>query len=359
MRVQPTLYTGRLPGQGGVGLVNLFARLEFAEPHLTAALLALLEHSDPAVLNGLLERAGLDGPPLDGAEYLYPAPGGPPGTGEIRSPHRRVRLAALGPGGELPPTPADGLPTITVSMAGTAPPGQAGLSWEQLDRWLATVAERYDPESRTGFLIHQFRAFLPEVGIAYFAGFDPDRLQAVPGAFVQLSGFYQESREFFERLGGVLPDGLAEVRQARPEDLLAGYCYRDYTGAGLGAENFLRVALHLAPAELQTSCWLGAGGEAHLRLQTALLDESDLLAALRGVEPEILLWLWSPGGERRIPLHELEPGQVAGLDWGSYTVALQVSRPFVDLSGEGLMERLAAWVRQLLEPLEPVLGVRH
>lgn len=349
------LYTGRLPKRGGVSLVNLFQRLDSVERHLSAALLALLEHSDRAVLGGLLERAGLEGPPLDGAEFLYPAPGGPPGTGEIRSAHRRVRLAALEPGGAFQPGPEAGVTTLVISMTGKAPPGMMGLSWEQVDRWLAGVAQRYDPESRTGFLLRQFRAYLPEVGIAYFAGFDRAQLAGAPGALAQLTGFYRQAGSLFERLGAALPQGLAEVRQARPEDLLAGYCYRDYSGAALGVENFLRIALHLGPAELQIACWVGAGGESHGRLRAALQTESTLLASLREVEPELLLWLWSPEGEQRIPLHELEPDLVAGPDWERYTVALQVGRPFAELAGEGLVEQIGDWVGEMLEPLRPVL----
>jgi hypothetical protein len=327
-----------------------------AEHHLTAALLALLEHADRSVLNGLLERAGLAGPPLDGAEFLCPAPGGPAGVGEIRSPHRRVRLVALEPGGEVEPPPPDGTPTVVVSTTGNAPPGLTGLSWEQLDRWLAGVAERYDPESRTRFLIQQFRDYLPEVGIAYFAGFAAARLAGVPASFAELSAFYREAGDLFERLGAVLPEAFSEVRAARPEDLLAGYCYRDYAGVGLGSANFLRVALHLGPAELQIACWLGAGGEAHGRLRTALLAQSPLVAALKEMEPEPLLWLWSPTGEQRIPAHELEPSLVTGLDWEAYTVALQVGYPFRALAGEGLVVRIGGWVEGLLERLSPVLG---
>ncbi|MFZ5826083.1 MAG: hypothetical protein ACOY94_17445 [Bacillota bacterium] len=330
------------------------------ERHLTAALLALLEHSDRSVLSGLLERAGLGGPSLDDAEFLYPAPGGPPGTGEIRSPHRRVRVAAVEPGGEFQPGPDGGVSTLVISMTGKAPPGLVGLSWEQVDRWLAGVAERYDPESRTGFLLRQFRAYLPEVGIAYFAGFRSEQLERAPEALTQLTGFYREAGSLFDRLGTALPEGLAEVRQARPEDLLVGFCYRDYSGVSLGAENFLRIALHLGPAELQTACWFGPGGDGHTRLKAALQAESPVLTALRSMEPEPLLWLWSPQGEQRIPLHEIEPGQVAGLDWDRYTVALQTSRPFAELAGEGLVERVAGWVSEMLEPLRPVLtGVVH
>ncbi|MFZ5817689.1 MAG: hypothetical protein ACOY93_20740 [Bacillota bacterium] len=269
-------------------------------------------------------------------------------------------MAAVEPGGEPPATPEDGVPTLVVNMTGKGLPGQRALSWEQLDRWLGEAVDRYDPESRTGFLVRQFRAYLPEVGIAYFAGFAAEELEEVAGAFARVSRFYQQTGELFERLGGALPGGLAEVRQARPEDLLAGYAYRDYAGDGLGAANFLRVALHLGSAELQTACWLGAGGEAHGRLRTALLTDSPLLAALRAAEPEVLLRLWSPAGEVGLPLHEIEPGQVAGLDWAGYTVAVQVSRPFADLAGEGLVERIGGWASTLLEQLAPLLtGVVH
>lgn len=274
--------------------------------------------------------------------------------GEIRCPERRLRVVALEPGSEPPTLPADGVAALVVSMSGKAPPGARALSWEELDRWLAAQGDGYDPEGRTGFLIQQFRAFLPEAGITYFAGFDPADLDGVGGAFAQVSQFYQGAGALFERLSSGLSGRLSEVRQARPEDLLAGYCYRDYTGGRLGAANFLRIAIHLGAGQLQIACWLA--GESSRRLREALLADGPLLAGLRGLEPGPLLWLWSAESERQIPLDELEPDQVAGLEWERYTVAVQVGHPLAELAGAGLVERIDGWVAALLSQLAPVLG---
>ncbi len=238
--------------------------------------------------------------------------------------------------------------------------GAAVLSWEQVDRWLAAEAERYDPESRTGFLIRQFRSYLPEAGITYFTGFDAARLAGLPEAFADLTGFLQSAAELFDRLGPALPAGVGEVRQARPEDLLAGYLYRDYAGGPLGAGNFLRIAFHLAQGELQLACWLGVGGAAHGQLRAALMAGDERTAGLRAMEPAPLLWLWSAEGEQQIPLADLDRETAGEVTWDRYTVAVQVGYSFTELGGDGLVERIGRWLLSLREALGSVLtGVVH
>ena len=73
-------------------------------PQLTPALMALLEHADRAVLNGLLRLAGLDVPAGGEAAFHFPAPDGADGAGEIHLGDRRIWLAAVAPGEEPPPT---------------------------------------------------------------------------------------------------------------------------------------------------------------------------------------------------------------------------------------------------------------
>lgn len=345
-----------------VGLGNLFRRLDLTDGDLTAVLLALLEHADPALLAGLLDLGDLPGPPLTEPSLLYPAPEGPAGWGEIRTAHRRVRLAALGPGAR-PPTLADAeVEALVISPSGEAPPPAHGLSWEQVDRWLASLEERYDPEGRTGYLLRQFRAFLPAVGITYFAGFDLARLAALPAAHAQVNGFWPEAAAFFQQLGPELAarcGGVAEIRQARAEDLLAGYCYRDYAGPGLGEVQFLRVALQIAQGQLQVTCWIGPPGAAQQRLRQGLLAPVGLGPLLElGGAP--LLWLWSPEGERHLPLAGLAPTQVESVDWSAYQAGVQVNHPATFLAGEGVVGRVAAAAGDLLKALAPVLaGVVH
>jgi len=336
--------------------VSIFHRLDLGERHLAAALLALLEHADRSLLTGLLERAGIAAPALESAEFLYPAPDGPPGAGEVRTPHWRGLLLAVGPSGDGATVLPVGLPTLLISPTGRPVHGAETLSWEQVDRWLAAEAERYGPESRTGFLIRQFRAFLPEVGIAYFAGFAPALLEGVGQAFGTISQFLATAGELFERLGPALPAGLREVRQARPEDLVAGLQYRDYAGGVLGGESFWRIAFHLGRGELQLACWLAAGGAAHGRLRAAALQADERWTGLQSMEPPLLLRLWSPAGEQQIPAAEIDPEAAGQIAWDQFTVALQVAYPLHLLGGEGLVERIGDWSGDLLERLAPLLA---
>jgi hypothetical protein len=343
-------------------VVNLFRQFPGEEGSLTASFLALLEHTDRALLNGFLERSGV-GARVGAGEELritFPDPDGPPSAGLIAAPHLHLTLLTQAPGRALP-TIAAGADAIAITMTGQGPAGAAALSWEQVDRWLAEAAEQYDPQTRTGFLIRQFRDYLPEAGIAYFGGFDEEALEAAPTAFGALTSFYQTTEQFFEQLApaiGSLSEGLAPIRQSHPEDLLAGYCYRDYSGPALGPTAFLRVALHLAQQELQTSLFLSPG-EAHQRLRSRLLEDPEFVGALGDLAEEPILWLWSQNTEHRLPFADLDIASVTALPWGEFQVGIQRSQPLQGLAGAGLIERVTLLADQLLKALHGVLGTVH
>lgn len=343
-------------------MVNLFRSVPAEQGSLTAALLALLEHADRELLRSLLHKANIVLPtgPEGDLQFQFPADQGPPPAGQIVSAAFTLTVIAQAPGEAIEPIPSPAQ-ILWITPSGKAPDGSPALSWEEVDRWLAGEAERYDPDTRTGFLIRQFRSFLPEMGIAYFPGFTRAYLEAAPDSLTVLSGIYAEGARFFERVSpalGALRPGLAEIRQARPEDLLAGYMYRDWGGGGLGPTTFLRIALHLPQAELQVSCWLmpGSPGDPHARLQTALVEENGaLVQALRTLERPPLLWLWSASGEKKWPLEELHPDELAGLDWSQYQAGIQRSLPFDALATAGLVARVSDLADGLLRALEPVL----
>lgn len=346
-------------------MVNLFRRGPAEPGSLTAALLALLEHCDPSLLNGLLERAGIDSDVPVGAEVQvqFPAPGGPPAAGVITAPGLRVTVITQAPGERWDPQAAAGLgdTVLAVTLGARAPEGVHGLTWERVDRWLATAAEQYDPESRTGFLVRQFRAYLAELGIEYFAGFSPEQLEGAAGAFAGFNHFHQTADRFFQRFAAALAagrEGAAQVRQSRAEDLLTGYFYRDYGGAPFGPAGFLRLAFHVPEQELQLSFWVvpGVGTDVHERLREALTDNPGFVNLLQGLEEKPLLWLWSPGGDRKLPLADLRPAALADIEWGQYQVGIQRSAPFDRLAGEGLVERVGELMEELLGALAPVLN---
>ena len=344
-------------------MVNLFRPGPAQQGSLTAALLALLEHSDRALLNGLFDRAGIPfqaGPGAD-LRIRFPAPEGPPGAGLIAGPDFEVTVATQAPGEEAwDPAAVLDLPGVplTITLAGKAPPGAHGLSWEQVDRWLAAAAEQYNPESRTGFLIGQFRAVLPELGIAYFAGFEAPLLQAAPAAQQTLSQFYQVAGRFFDGLApalGALRAGAAEIRQARPEELLAGYNYRDYSDPALGATGFLRIALNLPETRLEAVCWL-TPGDAHGRLQGLLASSPALRGALAGLQQEPLLWLWSQDGEQKLPLDALDPDTINDLSWTQSHAGIQVCLPFDAFPAEDLTGHVVGRIDALTAALAPVIS---
>lgn len=367
-------------------MVNLFLRGQGDNGSLTAALLALLEHSDRELFNGFLERAQLPyhAPPGADLDFRLPEPGAGAG-GAIAGPDFRLNLIAQAPGAQIPASvPGAGGETLVITLAGRPPEGARAMSWEQVDRWLAGAAERYDPESRTGFLVRQFRDFLRASGVEYFAGFSAEMLASAPDAQAELQRFYHEAGQFFDRLGptlaglgapaaggetalagllGVAPaPGLAEVRRSRAEDQLAGYLYRDYTGALLGATGFLRVAIHLPQREMQLAIWLApgpaGGADPHARLRSALAEDPAFLAGLLGLAGEGdgdgLLWLWGQGGERKLPLDEVGADALSDLDWGQYQAGIQLGYALEGMAGEGLVQQVATRVEALLGALAPV-----
>lgn len=355
------LSAGQTRYRGVSFLVNLFSAGGAAGVPLTPALMAMLEHTDREVLAGLLDLAGLDGADAKAAKLRYPAPGAPRALGEVDLSQGRLWLAAVAPGEEPPSSPEDaaddGVRLLIISAG--APPARESpevhwLSWERLDRWLARLAEEYDPETRTGFLLRQFRSYLPEAGIAYFTGFTPELLTVAPRALRDLSTLYRQADEFFSQLEAGRSTGGPLLRIARPQDLLAGFCFRDYAGAGQGADDFLRIALSLEPPELQIAIWLEPGGAAHGRLRAALQEGGVLTTALQALQPQPVLRLWSAEDEQHIPVGEIDSTRAAGLDWDTHTVAVQVSHPLADLAGEGLLERVAGWVHDLREALAPI-----
>lgn len=346
-------------------MVNLFRQSATQPGGLTAALLALLEHSDRNLLNGLLRKAGIPFQAETGTDLRvrFPAPDGPPGTGLLDSPHFRLAVAAEVPGEPLDPASLAGLPgtPLTVTLTGQAPPGAHALSWEQVDRWLADAAGDYDPESRTGFLIAQFRAVLPEWGIEYFPGFDLELLEAAPAGLEALSRFFRTAGQFFDRFTpalSALRPGATQLRQARPEELLTGYSYRDYSDPAAGSGAFLRVAFHLPEQALHLIYWLtpGGPGDAHSRLRQLLLDDDGFRRGLADLEDGGLLWLWSPDQEHKTSLADLQSEDLATLDWARYHAGVQVSTPFGALPGEDLTGRVTTQVVTLLQALAPVLA---
>jgi hypothetical protein len=348
-------------------MVNLFRQAAAGQGGLTASLLALLEHSDRDLLNGLLRRASIpyQAETNTDMEVQFPAPDGPPGTGAIHSPHFRLTVAAPAPGEPFDVGTLAGEPgtALAITLAGQAPPGAHGLSWEQVDRWLAGEQERYNPESRTGFLIRQFRAVLPEWGVEYFAGFQADLLDQAPQALTTLTRFLQAGAQFFDRLGPALAavrEGATAIRQARPEEQLAGYFYRDFSDPQAGPGNFQRVAFHLPEGHLHLIYWLvPAGNEAHARLRDLLLRNEPFREALAELEQAPLLWLWSGSGELKIPLADLRPADLQEVDWPQHHVGLQVAVPFTDLPGEDLVGRVTARVQALFEALAPAFQRVH
>lgn len=344
-------------------MVNLFRHLQGEPGDLTAGLLAVLEHADRSVFHGLLRLAGvpaqLEEAPILSAQF--PLPGGPANAGAIAAPPLHWVVATQGPG---EPFQADllqhlGEQVLAITLTGQESPGIHTLSWDQVDRWLLEVADRYDPETRTGFLLRQFRELLADLGLEHFAGFRSRDLAQVPDALAALSSFSETAGRFFQHLSpavAALWEGVSPVRESRAEDLLAGYLYRDYAGGPFGPAGFLRVAIHVGQQETQISFWLAPGaGDSHSRLREALAGGGSLLEQLRDLGREPTLWLWSPDGEQRIPLERLTTGLLAELDWGRYQVGLQRQQPVDWLAGEGAVQRVVRLAEELVQVLDPVL----
>ncbi len=341
-------------------MVNLFKRVPDDQGSLTAALLALLEHSDRELLNGFLRRAGA---PCQveadaGVQFQFPAQVGPATGGMISAPHCRLAVMAQAPGEPWSPPPV-APDTIVITHDARPPLGAHAMTWEDLDRWLGSLEERYDAQHRTGFLLRQFREYLKEAGLEYFPGFHEADLAAAPLALSELNEFYTLAGTFFERLAPALSatfPGAAEVRQSRAEDLLAGYCYRDYGGAPFTPAGFLRAAFHLPESQWQVALWLAPGDGAHGRLRTALLESPPFLAGLRALEGEPLLWLWSQNDERKLPLDDEAAEAIASAEWTQYQVGVQLSSPFAQLAGEGSVRKVTQRCEALMGALAPVLA---
>lgn len=348
-------------------MVNLFRPVQAEQGSLTAALLALLEHSDRDLLNGLLRRAGIPFHVEAGTdlETHLPAPGGAPGTGLLVAPHFRLAVAAQSPGEPWDPAEVGALPGthLAITLTGQAPPDGYAISWEQLDRWLATAGEEYTPESRTGFLISQFRAFLPEMGVQYFAGFEETLLSAASDALQTVKRFAERAEQFYDRLSpglSSLREGASLLRQTQPADLLTGYIYRDYSDPPGDAQSFLRVAFHLGEGALHLAYWLGPGSAPHQALHQRLLADAAFAEGLGRLERDPLLWLWSASEERRLPLLDWHPEGLQGVEWGQYHAAVQISLGFDDLPGENLVDRVIERVEVLLDALTPLTpGTLH
>lgn len=359
--------------EGGYVLVNLFqwqAEGAAAIPGaLAGALAALLEHSDRRLLRSFLQQAGLDWQPEEPLQFRFPAEGGP-GMAEVVAPGRwRVLLLSRVPVAPWDPAWVDraaevalaGPETgrvVVVAPAARRPADSRDeavlLSWEQVDRWLEQSSEEYPADSRTAFLIDQFRNFLPSAGLTYFGGFDPEDLSQSSRALGTLQRLTDRTAQFFGHLEPVLREAwpeLVQARAARPEDLLAGYLYRDYTLTNWGSGAFLRVAVNLGREVLEVSCWLTATGEqedAHARLRQEPAEVLSRLSRLDG----LLVRLWQVGGEQQIPVTDVDP---AAVNWGENQVGFQVEIAFAEAGAGGLVERVVEMAEAISAGLGPVL----
>jgi hypothetical protein len=123
------------------------------------------------------------------------------------------------------------------------------------------------------------------------------------------------------------------------------------------------MALNLPAQRLEAVLWLmpgGAGGDAHGRLRELLLADPGLRGALAGLAGEPLLWLWSAGGEQKLPLGAFHPEALEELDWSQYHAGLQVGLPFANVPAEDLTGRVVGMVEALAGALRPLLlGTLH
>jgi hypothetical protein len=340
---------------GGIDLINLFRQGVGAAEGLTAPLLALLEHVHPELRDQFLSEAGLPAPVDQQFRVQYPAPAGPPEAGLLGE----TLLLTQTPGQPVPQPPGD-TPSLIITL-GRPPQSTHGLTWEQVERWIESGTSRFDAETRTGFLLRQFQSFLRVAGIEYFAGFPAEQVAGTPAAFRLLSEFHTTTDGFFDRLlvavrdqfGPGPTESAAELRQSRPEDLLAGYNYRDYSLAIAGPGSFLRVALNLAESELQLSCWLAVGTEAHRRLRHALHNQTQIF----GLPPGSVLRLWSQTDERHISLDDLpvvEP--LPETEWNQFQAGLQFGRTLDFLAGDDLVGRVLPQIEHLTQALDALLS---
>lgn len=352
-------------------MVNLFLwQAGAAAPSagsLAGALVTLLAHADRHLLTSFLELCHLVWPVAEPISFDYPAQALPV-AGEIRAPGQwRLLLLAQGPATPWDPNWVEGalqaaanspepcrVLTITQTLRHPTAPQEAALTWEQVDRWLEQQEGAHPPETRTGFLLSQFREFLPAAGIAYFAGFDRDDLSRSAQVLATLQRLAEQADQFFAHLEPILRGAwpnLREVRGARPEDLLAGYLYRDYTLPDWGEGAFLRGALHLGQQSLEIAFWLSATAQTdgpHARMAAAA---SEVLPRLAAVD-ELTIRLWRVGNEQQLSPAE---APAAAIDWSAYQIGFQVTRGFETLPHHGLPAWTAERASAILDALAPIL----
>lgn len=361
-------------------MVEVFARFATDAHAITAALLALLENADPELLAGVLRLAGWDDLAAQAAGRIraeFPLAAAPDlPLGGLETPGGLVLVAGRTPDGPWDPAAlaaaarqSEGaLAFLAVAPDERLAPelaalGQASqVTWEELDRYLARAGERYPADSRTGFLLEQFRHTLPRVGLGYFTGFAPELLAAAWPAAQQLRELQQNLDDFyhhlFTTLAAELP-GLAEKRRAGAEDLLAGAPYRDFAPPEWGDAAFLRLAMELPQPALLCACWVlplsrvGAGDRPERDLHAAL-KQALTGAGLQRLQalPEASLWLWSTDGERRYAATQITPATVAETpdeEWAAFDAGLQC--PVPDLTAPGIVGRSAAILLELARVL--------
>lgn len=332
---------------------------------LSGSLVTLLSHVDRRLLSSFLALCGLSWEATEPLAFHFPA-AELPTAAEVRAPGRwRLLILAQAPAAAWEPAWVEGarqsaangaeesrLLLIAPAIEHLPSKQEIARTWEQVDRWLEQEADNYPPDTRTGFLLEQFREFLPAVGLTYFTGFDPDDLAASATALTTLQRLVEQADQFFAHLEPVLGSlwpGLEAARSARPEDILSGYLYRDFTCSDWGEGAFLRGALHLGQRSLDVGFWLAGPGGPHARLAGAAEAIFPRLAAVEG----LVVRLWRVGGEEQIPALE---AAAAAIDWSQYQVGFQVSLGFDTLQPAGLTAQTAEWARQIVEALAPVLA---
>jgi len=281
----------------------------------------------------------------------FPAPAGPADAGLLGE----TLLLTQSPGQPAPLPPAG--QSVLVITLGRPPKTAHGLTWEQVDRWIEKGVARFDAETRTGFLLRQFQSFLRAAGIEHFAGFPTNQTTGASAAHRLLTDFHATTDNFFERLLPAVHEqvgprpgtSLAELRRSRPEDLLAGYTYRDYPLTSAGQGSFLRVAVNLADSELQLSCWLEVGTKWHRLLHHALTAET----GVPNLPPDTMLRLWSQTEERQISIRHLPMvTPIPEAEWNQFKAGLQFGLPLDFLTGDDLIGRLLAQVEHLTSTLD-------
>jgi hypothetical protein len=335
---------------------------------LACALAVLLEHAERRVLAEVLALAGVEWPSDLPLLFAFPAEPETPAA-EVAAPGqwRLLILArALQPPWEeawldraaaLAFTSAEPARVLLLSPVSRRASGEDGpavhLSWEQLDRLLDRLLEHYGPESRTAFLVDQFRQFLAAEGLAALPGLEPEDLAAGARGLTEIQRVGDLAGRLFGHAEAALrltwPD-IASLRAERPEDVLAGYFYRDLSGTAWSHAGFLRLALNLPQQALEVTFWLapepaGVPGEQLRQLADRLLP--------RLAEQGVFLRLWSEAGEQQVPAAD---ANLSGLAPGRYQIGFQLAVSAPELQGEGQAARVSGVAEGLLELLSPLFG---